>query len=187
MSTVSGKVKLLTTILAGAILSSCGGSGNGGSSGGGVSPSPSSNGQVTIDAMTSVPVINGSATQGTLYLHNYGNTAADKFRFSLNEETTMSKLRSLLSAMGLKLNRAIINDEGFTLINPELCQSIPAGGYCAINFTTPSLTVGNRGNSLVKLEYHMNGNNETTTQVVNYEYTSLEALRLVGNRMKHVI
>ena len=36
---------------------------------------------VSIDAMTSVPVVNGSATKGTLYIHNYGNKPVTSLSF----------------------------------------------------------------------------------------------------------
>lgn len=157
----------LTTLL----LSSCGSSG-----GNSPAPTPNVNSLVSIDAMTTVPVINGSSTKGTLYIHNYGNTVASNLDFGLNNETKLSKVRGLLQKAGLKQLASIGDVTGFELINPEHCRSIPAGGYCAVNFSTPNLTVGNNGNSLVSLKYVLNGTNYTTSQIVNYSYTNLSAL-----------
>ena len=153
-------------------LVACGGAG--GSSSGGNTPAVGA--QLSIDAMTTVPVINGSATKGTLYIHNYGTTTASGLNFDLNNATTSSKLKSTLASMGLHLNNSMVNSDGFTLINPELCSSIRAGGSCAINFSTPGLAAGDRGNSLVTLSYKSNGTSLITNQVVNYQYVSLSAL-----------
>lgn len=158
-------ISLLTMVLI-----SCGGSSSGGSA-----PTPSSNALVSIDAMTAVPVINGSSTKGVLYIHNYGNTTASGLSFGLNNETKMSKFKSLLSKAGLKQVASLGNADNFELMNPELCRSIPAGGYCAINFSTPSLTKGNKGSSLVSLDYKMNGQTYKTNQVVNYSYVDISA------------
>lgn len=155
-----------------ALLASCGG----GSSSSGNSSTSSSVMQVSIDAMTAVPVINGSSTRGILYIHNYGTQTATGLNFGLNNATTNSKIKSALSNLGLHLNGALLNQNGFALLNPERCTAIPVGGSCAINFSTPELAVGDRGNSLVTLSYKINGHNATTNQVVNYQYVSLSAL-----------
>ncbi|RTK93422.1 MAG: hypothetical protein EKK64_10125 [Neisseriaceae bacterium] len=59
------KLSIFSSLLLTLLLSSCGGSG-----GSNVTPDNSSSTQsVSIDEMTVVPVINGSATKGTLYIH----------------------------------------------------------------------------------------------------------------------
>lgn len=131
---------------------------------------------VSIDAMTSVPVVNGSATKGTLYIHNYGNKPVTGLSFGLKNATTSSKLKSALNALGINLSNSVIDKQGFYLNNPELCTTLAAGASCAINFTTPALAVGDRGNSLVTLNYKENGRDYNTNQIVNYQYTSLSAL-----------
>lgn len=164
--------QLSCSLLAGALLVGCGGGAAGGSNGGG---SASNTAQVSIDAMTSVPVINGSATQGTLYVHNYGNTAASGVSFNLGTATTKTKVKAVLAKVGLNFG-GYEDVNGFVLINPERCGSIPAGGSCAVNFSTPSMSVGNLGNSLVKLSYNGSHGSATTSQVVNYKYVNLAAL-----------
>jgi hypothetical protein len=120
-------------------------------------------------------VINGSATQGTLYVHNYGSSAASGVSFDLGSATTKTKVKTALAKVGLNLG-GYEDANGFVLINPERCASIPAGGSCAVNFTTPSMSVGNLGNSLVKLAYKGSNGSATTSQVVNYKYVNLAAL-----------
>ncbi len=166
--------KILGMSLASAVLlSGCGGgASSSASSGGGVVSSAQ---QVSIDAMTSVPVINGSATQGTLYVHNYGTNAINGASFNLGLATTKTRLKTALANLGVKLG-GYEDASGFILINPERCASIPAGGSCAVNFTTPNLSVGNLGNSLVKLSYSGKNGTQTTSQVVNYKYVDLAAL-----------
>ncbi len=178
--------KISSVVLSCLILSACGGSsgGSGGSSSGGGGGGTVSTETVLIDAMTTVPVMNGSSTKGTLYIHNYSNTTANNFSFNLSNATTMSKFKSALTSLGIHLNGAVSNNAGFTLVNPELCASIPAGGYCAINFTTPNLTVGGQGNTLVSLNYTLNGHSATAVQVVNYQYrdvTSLNGVNFSGS------
>ncbi len=155
------------------LLAGCGG-GAGGSSSGSGSPSTSS-AQVSIDAMTSVPVINGSATQGTLYVRNYGTSTANGVSFNLGSATVKTKLKSALAKIGFNMG-GYEDSNGFILINPERCASIPAGGSCAVNFSTPSMTLGNLGNSLVSLSYNSGKETQSTSQVVNYNYVSLAAL-----------
>lgn len=157
-------------LLVGALLVGCGGGGSSSSAGG----KSSNMAQVSIDAMTSVPVINGSATQGTLYVHNYGATAVNGVSFNLGAATTKTKMKSALAKLGVNLG-GYEDANGFVLINPERCDSIPASGSCAVNFTTPSLSVGNLGNSLVKLSYNSGHGSQSTSQVVNYNYVNLAA------------
>lgn len=164
--------QLSCSLLAGALLVGCGGGAAGGSNGGG---SASDTAQVSIDAMTSVPVINGSATQGTLYVHNYGSSTAIGLSFDLGSATTKTKVKAVLAKVGLNFG-GYEDANGFVLINPERCGSIPAGGSCAVNFSTPSMSVGNLGNSLVKLAYKGSNGSATTSQVVNYKYVNLAAL-----------
>lgn len=160
------------SLAGGVLLAGCGGGAGGSSSGG---SSSTSSVQVSIDAMTSVPVVNGSSTQGTLYVHNYGTSTASGVNFNLGSATLKTKLKSALAKIGLNLG-GYEDSQGFILINPERCVSIPAGGSCAVNFSTPSMTLGNLGNSLVSLSYNSGNGTQSTSQVVNYNYVSLAAL-----------
>lgn len=164
------------------LLTACGGSSSTSSSGGN-NNLVASNRVVSIDAMTSVPVINGSATRGTLYIHNYNSKPATGLSFGVgngSNAAASSKLAGLLSKIGMKSAKTVTASDGFTLNNPELCSSIPAGGSCAINFTTPSLIAGNLGSSLVTLSYKQDGKTLTTNQVVNYHYLPLSASKGVN-------
>ena len=130
--------------------------------------------------MTSVPVVNGVATKGTLYIHNYGTKAVTGLSFGLKNTSTSSKLKSFLNNLGLNLSNSVLDKQGFYLNNPELCTTLEAGKSCAINFTTPVLAVGDQGNSLVTLDYKENGKSYTTNQVINYQYASLGAINGVN-------
>ena len=161
------------------VLTACGGSiegASGTSNNGGGSNSINATNLVMIDEMTTVPVVNGMSTKGTLYLHNYSDKVANNLSFSLGNQTTKSSVRSFLSTIGFKANGTVENKEGFVLLNTGLCMSIPAGGSCAINFTTPTLGVGGQGNSLVELGYSLGGKQNSAVQVVNYEYRDITAL-----------
>lgn len=164
-------LKAMLSVVVASVLSACGG----GSSGGANVGNATNTAQLSIDAMTYVPVINGSATQGTLYVHNYGSSAASGVSFDLGSATTKTKLKAVLAKVGLNFG-GYEDANGFVLINPERCGSIPAGGSCAVNFSTPSMSVGNLGNSLVKLSYNGSNGSATTSQVVNYKYVDLAAL-----------
>lgn len=167
---------ITTMALAGYLLAGCGGG-----SGSSVASSGGGNGNnavnlVMIDEMTTVPVVNGMSTKGTLYMHNYSDKVANNLRFSLGNQTTKSMVKSFLSRVGFSLNSAMENKDGFVLTNPERCLSIPAGGSCAINFTTPTLGVGGQGNSLVELDYNLGGTSNSAVQVVNYQYRDISSL-----------
>lgn len=158
-------------LLSGVALIGCGG----GSSGSTSDVKVTNEAQLSIDPMTSVPVVNGSTTQGTLYVHNHGNKAVTGAFFNLGIATTKTKIKTVLAKFGLGLG-GYEDMNGFVLINPEHCASIPAGGSCAVNFTTPSFGVGNMGNSLVKLTYYDGTSSKITSQVVNYKYVNLATL-----------
>lgn len=161
---------VLVPTFVGTVLVGCGSS-----SGGGSSPQVTS-GHVSIDAMTLVPVVNGSATRGTLYVHNYSNVTATGLQFGVDApKKSQSKLQSLLSSLGFK-SSSLETKDGFSLLNSELCSSIPAGGSCALNFMTPSLANGDKGSSSITLNYKIDGAASSTNQIVNYQYVSLSAL-----------
>jgi hypothetical protein len=123
-----------------------------------VSPSPEvAKQQVLIDPMTTVPNINGASSAGVLYIHNYAKTIATKVLLSASASAQSSD-----------------KDGGITLVNPEQCSSIPAGGFCAVKFITPTLDLANSGNSLVKLSYQQDNISYTTSKVVSYSYVALE-------------
>lgn len=162
--------RLLVVFTIGSVVSACGGSNSNGSTTAPVTESI----QVTIDAMTDVPVLRGNPTQGALYIHNHGSTPATGVSFSLGNATLKSKLTGLLAKAGLNLSRGIEDNNGFILQNVEQCGTIPAHGSCTVNFSTPSLTVANKGNSLVTVHYKNGSQSISTSQVVNYSYVNPE-------------
>lgn len=157
---------LMTAGLIPLLLSGCGGSGSSGSGGGNT---PTTTSVLKIDEMTDVPVMNGTSTKGTLYVHNYGDKAVTGVSYSLKGATTSSKMKSLLSKAGLNLG-GLEDANGFVLLNPERCTSIAANSSCAINFATPNLSFGNRGSSLVTVNYDGGSGAKSSQQVVNYSY-----------------
>jgi len=175
--------KFISMLAAGVILSSCGGGDKnytpqanttGGGGGNTVYTPP-----LSIDAMTTVPVINGSTTQGTLYIRNSSDTTINNISFSLGSATTKTSIKMLLANVGFHINSAE-DAAGFILLNPERCAKVSAHASCAINFTTPNLTFANQGNSLVKLSYLGPDGTLTTSQVVNYAYTDLNSINGVN-------
>lgn len=156
-------------------LSGCNGAGSSTSS----PSSPSSNNSLplTIDPMTTVPVINGSQTRGIIYIYNSSNQVIKNVNYSLGNPTLKSKVKAALGGIsGLKLGD-LEDVNGLHLINPEACTSIPANGSCGVSFTTPALKVGDLGNSTVRISYkNASGETVTTNQVINYNYTELTAL-----------
>jgi hypothetical protein len=90
---------------------------------------PSTVNTVSIDEMTSVPVVNGVATKGTLYIHNYGTKAVTGLSFGLKNTSTSSKLKSFINNLGLNLSNSVLDKQGFYLNNPELCTTLEPENY----------------------------------------------------------
>jgi hypothetical protein len=106
-----------------------------------------------------------------------GSKDAHGLVFSLNEETKSSQVKGLLSKIGLLGSNVMVNYSGFTLINPvKSCDTIPAGGSCVLNFSTPNLSVGGSGNSVVGLNYSLDGKQYKTNQVVSYRYLDINSV-----------
>ena len=105
-----------------------------------------------IDTSTAVPVVNGSPTEGVLYVHNTSNTTVNGIKFSLYHETTNGPVSRILSTLSLK-SQGIEDDKGFRLLDAENCQSIQAGGSCAVKFITPAVEAGSQGSTVVKMNY----------------------------------
>ncbi|AUR52062.1 RCC1 domain-containing protein [Aquella oligotrophica] len=141
------------------LLASCSGSGSGGSSNNGNNDNPvvSSN-LVEIDQMTTVPVVNGFATTGIAYIHNYSDDA----------------ISSPVIELGNITNNSLEDNNGFKILNTETCGLIPAHGYCQVKFQTPALTVGNRNNAVMYIKYGKD-HTKSAYQVINYAYTDLSA------------
>ncbi len=72
--------------------------------------------RVSIDEMTSVPVMNGSSTKGTLYIHNYGDKDATGLVFTVEQPTVKSKLYNLLASAGLSVNGLQVDVHGHSTL-----------------------------------------------------------------------
>lgn len=157
----------------GCLLSACGGS-----SSSNVPTTPATQKQipVTIDNMTTVPVINGSTTQGRIYIYNSSNTNMTGLSYSTGSPTVKTVIKNMLHKIGLQVSNSYEDDSGFVLLDSHYCTSIAANSSCAINFTTPNLKVGDSGSTLVNLKYSFNGYAVTTSQTVNYQYVNISAL-----------
>lgn len=129
-----------------------------------------------IDTSTAVPVVNGSPTEGVLYVHNTSNTTINGVKFSLNHETTNGLVSRLLLTLGVK-NSGIENDKGFRLLDADNCHSIQAGGSCAVKFVTPAVSSGSQGSTVVKMNYTDAENKSVAYHsIVNYQYADISLL-----------
>lgn len=122
-----------------------------------------------LDYIGTVPVLNGNPTSSYFYIHNDGNETVYDISYSL------SRRGSTKGVVPLKTSElGDINDaNGFILNANSLakCSSIPAHGYCKIEFTTPALTLGNQNNSLFQVAVtDANGVSHRYDQVINYIY-----------------
>ncbi|AUR52783.1 hypothetical protein [Aquella oligotrophica] len=148
---------------------------------------------VSIDAMTTVPSLNGSSTKGVLYIHNYGTTLIDNLTFNVRNSSTTkqtkanSKIKQAnqLAQKSAKKSLAANDVQNqLSLNDTSKCTSIPAGGYCTISFTTPVLEFADSGTSVVEMNYKQNGTMKKTHQLVNYAYvdaSSKNSINLLGN------
>lgn len=136
---------------------------------------------VSIDAMTTVPNLNGMSTKGVLYVHNYGQTVVNDISFTVKsdliKDTVKSKqlMDTAFMANARFLKADIINNSKLQLSDVAKCTSIPAGGYCAISFTTPNLAFADSGNALITMNYNQDGKSQQTHQVVNYSYVDVNS------------
>ena len=129
-----------------------------------------------IDTSTAVPVVNGSPTEGVLYVHNTSNTTVNGIKFSLYHETTNGPVSRILSTLSLK-SQGIEDDKGFRLLDAENCQSIQAGGSCAVKFITPAVEAGSQGSTVVKMNYTDAENKSIDYHsIVNYQYADISLL-----------
>lgn len=144
---------------------------------------PGNNEGLSFDQMTTVPVLDGNRTKGTLYIHNYGKEVAQNVHFNLSAQLVNNSDDGAHSAARAS-DLGIINQSGFQLLNPEQCDTIPAKGYCALNFLTPPLAPGENGSSLVNMIYKQSGVTHVSKQAVNYSYTDRDShvgINFAGN------
>lgn len=133
---------------------------SGSSTGSGGSSPPAPIGLATvlvIDDMTDIPVVNGAATNGKIYIHNYSNADVNNVSITLNNMANNSS--------------GMVDSNGFTVINPEDCLMIKANSFCALDVTTPELTPGNANSAMINIAYtDSQGNSRSSAKIVNYRY-----------------
>ncbi len=107
--------------------------------------------------MTDIPVVNGAATNGKVYIHNYSNYDVNNVSVTLNDAGSNSG--------------GLVDNNGFTVLNPEDCLQIKANSFCALDVTTPKLTLGNANSAMINIAYtDRQGNNRSGVKIVNYRY-----------------
>ncbi len=152
--TKTHKASLLAFILAGT-LAGCGGV-SGVASGG--NNSQPINVDFQIDYVATIPVLGGSPTSSFFYVHNDGDVTLSGISYSLAGGTS---------------NGDVVDGNGFVLKGSSLstCSTIAPHSYCAIEFTTPRLSVANQNNSLLQVNVlDANGFSHSYDQVLNYSY-----------------
>ena len=129
---------------------------------------------ITIDDSTTVPVINGFSTAGKIFIHNNSNQTISGIQYSLSDTSVKSKIKALLSTVGVNTYKDIEDKNGFILIKPEDCSSIPAGGSCAINFVTPNISVGQSGSTIIKANFvDTNDKLASYNSLIDYQETNI--------------
>lgn len=111
-----------------------------------------------IDYVATIPVLNGNPTSSYFYVHNDGDSALTGISYNLAGGSTAGD---------------ISDANGFILKASSLatCSSIAAHSFCAIEFTTPSLSIANQNNSLLQVSLlDANGFSHSYDQVLNYGY-----------------
>lgn len=153
----------LLIIALGAILSSCGGVSSVANN-----SKAALNVDFQIDYVGTIPVLNGSPTSSYFYVHNDGDSALTGISYNLAGGSKSSQTKNKLSATG-----DVVDANGFTLKASSLatCSSIAPHSFCAIEFTTPSLSIANQNNSLLQVTVlDANGFSHSYDQVLNYSY-----------------
>lgn len=158
------------------VLTACSGSGNNSPSQGQVTLEATA---IRIDNTSPVPVVNGGSTPGVLYIRNYSNLDIHNISYSLDSSTDYEIWQKAIKKLGVKYQAIKENSSHFILLNPEECSTIKANGYCQLKFNTPVLSVGNKGSSLISLQYNDHqGKLHSYSQIVNYQYVDMKNITL---------
>lgn len=106
---------------------------------------------LTLEKAATVPVLDGKATQTGIYVHN-------------NTGQTISGIQyaSVLTNAGAGQHA------GSLQLSSSNCASIAANSSCLLSFSTPSLSLGQSGSSLIDASY----NGQHSKQLINYRYYS---------------
>lgn len=129
-----------------------------------------------IDYVSTIPVLNGSSTSSFFYVHNDGDTVLSGISYSLAggaSTAATTQANKLATQAKLFSSGDVIDSNGFILKGSSLasCSTIAAHSYCAIEFTTPNLSIANQNNSLLKVNVvDANGFSHSYDQVLNYSY-----------------
>lgn len=161
-------ILILTIVCMGVIVSCKSGSSSGA---GGSNSAPPSNGVTTVlvfDDMSDIPVVNGAASSGKIYIHNYSNADVNNIIYTLNNGVTNS-------------NSGLIDSNGFTLVDVGECSIIKANSFCALDVITPGLSQGSANSAMLQINYtDSNGNQRSSAKIVNYRYYDSSAFNDVS-------
>lgn len=101
---------------------------------------------IQIEVSATVPVLDGRPTTTGVYIRNKSEHKISGIRYSVDNFSTTNKI-SLAS---------------------QSCTEIAANSSCFLSFTTPSLSIGNSGSSLVKASY----GDYISQQLISYHYVA---------------
>lgn len=149
LSTKLAQLKLCgITLLAGVLLATCSNHTTGATD-----TNANLSNSLIIEKAATVPVLDGKPTQTGVYIHN-------------NTGQTISGIQYASVLTGTPQEQAVNKQ----LLQPSTtsCTSIAANSSCLLSFTTPSLSLGQSGSSLIAASY--NGHN--SKQLINYRYYS---------------
>jgi hypothetical protein len=144
------KLKLCgITLLTGVLIAAC--------SSGTVGTAPDSNANLStilmLEKAATVPVFDGKATQAGVYIHNNTGQAISGIQYASVITGT---------SQGQSVNNQLLQ------LNLNNCTTIAANSSCLLSFSTPSLSLGQSGSSLIDVSY----NGQHSKQLINYRYYS---------------
>lgn len=131
-------------LLSSALLVGCGSNPNGSVADSNANLSSS----LTLEAASTVPVLDGKVTLAGVYIHNNTGSAISGIKYGVVNTGSSS------SSSQIAIN------------NLTDCATIAANSSCLISFTTPSLTLGQSGSTLIDASYK----GSHSKQLINYSY-----------------
>ncbi|MBX9867951.1 MAG: Ig-like domain-containing protein [Burkholderiales bacterium] len=108
---------------------------------------------LTLEKAATVPVLDGKATQAGVYIHN-------------NTGQSISGIQYASVITGTSQGQSVNNQ--LLQLNLNNCTTIAANSSCLLSFSTPILSLGQSGSSLIDASY----NGQHSKQLINYRYYS---------------
>lgn len=110
---------------------------------------------LTLEKTATVPVLDGKPTQTGVYIHNNTGQTISGIQYASVVKSNTSALQEQSANGQLQLGQ-------------NNCSTIAANSSCLLSFTTPSLSFGQSGSSLIDASY----NGQHSKQLINYRYYS---------------